>query len=426
MIRNLFSKKLTWFFMIIVLLVAMFNTFSYLGAFLDPTDNTKNLPMAVINTDKGLEQGGTTINLGKQIVDKLLAPAADGNQTYKWTELGSRDEALAALNENKYFVALIIPADYSATLAALQGANPEHAAILEILTNQGAGTLGYSQAQGAATAVVNSLSKTTADQMLQSLTAAGAKLNPAAAVILGNPVQAKITAAVQVGSRSARGMSAFYLAMMLSLGAFLGTNILGTLIDLFSEHRRKSGHKTSPINIFYSKAILYTFMALVVAGGVTLMAVVFLDMDTPDGWSVLLFSVLGSLAVAEMSLLFQITFGRLGLLVGVMFFTILGVPASGGPYPAQMVPEFWRFLHGWLPMRYMTDGLRSLLFMNGNMDAGLGKAILALALYAVGGLLVAWLASHLIERHNVWEAADGLVDQLIEGAVETKQPVTVQ
>jgi uncharacterized phage infection (PIP) family protein YhgE len=213
-------------------------------------------------------------------------------------------------------------------------------------------------------------------------------------------------------------MSAFYFPMMLILSSFLGTNVMGTLIDLFSEERYKKGLKVSPLNLFYTKALLYSLMGLITGLLVTFMAVVVLGMDTPDWLSLTLFAVLGSLAVAEVALFFQMAFGRLGLLVGVIFFTILGVPASGGPYPSEMLPSLWQFLHNWLPMRYMTDGVRSILFMGGNGEAGLTAAIIALSIYVISGLLLAWLFSYFIGMRNRWEAADGLVDQVIEHAVE--------
>ena len=131
-----------------------------------------------------------------------------------------------------------------------------------------------------------------------------------------------------------------------------------------------------------------------------------------------LFAILGTLAVAAVSLFFQTAFGRLGLLVGIIFFTILGVPASGGAYPVQMIPGFWQFLYNLLPMRYLTDGIRSLLFLGGNQEAGLGMALVVLPAYAISGILLAWFTSYQIGRRNSWEAADGLVDQIIEHAVE--------
>jgi YhgE/Pip-like protein len=418
MILRLVKDKLTWIFLIATALMALLMTFSYLGAFLSPVDNTHNLPLAVVNNDQSLTIGEQTVNYGQQVVAQLSGPQP--NDTLKWTLLDNREIAEAELKQNKYYAVLVIPANYSASLAAI--ANPAteqpQPAQIEILTNLAAGTLAGSQAQGTAQAVVAELSKSTSTQLVQNLTAAGVKLAPQTAALLGNPIQAKIVPMSTIGTHSARGMSAFYFALMLSLSGFIGTNILGTLIDIYAEQRHRKKLKVSSMRIFYAKLVLYGLMAISAGICVTWMAVGLLGMDTPDWFTLGLFAVLGTATVAAVSLFFQTAFGRLGLLVGIIFFTILGVPASGGAYPVQMIPSFWQVLYNVLPMRYLTDGIRSLLFLGGNQEAGLGAALIVLPAYAIGGVLLAWFTSYQIGRRNSWEAADGLVDQIIEHAVE--------
>ncbi|MEI6042900.1 MAG: YhgE/Pip family protein [Chloroflexota bacterium] len=418
MILRLVKDKLTWIFLIATALMALLMTFSYLGAFLSPVDNTHNLPLAVVNGDQGFNTDQQTLNYGQQVVAQLTGPQA--NDMLKWSLLDKRELAEAELKQNKYYAVLVIPTNYSAALAAI--ANPTtaqpQAAQVEILTNLAAGTLAGSQAQAAAQAVVAELARSTSSQLVESLAAAGATLAPQRAALLGNPVQAKIVPLTTIGTHSARGMSAFYFALMLTLSGFIGTNILGTLIDIYSEQRHRKKLKISSMRIFYAKVVLYGLMAVIAGVCVTWMAVGLLGMDTPDWFTLGLFAILGTLAVAAVSLFFQTAFGRLGLLVGIIFFTILGVPASGGAYPVQMIPGFWQFLYNLLPMRYLTDGIRSLLFLGGNQEAGLGMALVVLPAYAISGILLAWFTSYQIGRRNSWEAADGLVDQIIEHAVE--------
>ena len=63
-----------------------------------------------------------------------------------------------------------------------------------------------------------------------------------------------------------------------------------------------------------------------------------------------------------------------------------------------MLPGFFRFLAEWLPLRYMTDGARSLVFFGGRLGAGLGTALWVLAAYVVGAALLSGATAAAIDR----------------------------
>ena len=48
---------------------------------------------------------------------------------------------------------------------------------------------------------------------------------------------------------------------------------------------------------------------------------------------------------------------------------ILGLVSSGGTAPVVALPPFYQDYANWLPLRYVIDGLRSLLFYDGSLDA---------------------------------------------------------
>ncbi len=48
---------------------------------------------------------------------------------------------------------------------------------------------------------------------------------------------------------------------------------------------------------------------------------------------------------------------------------ILGLVSSGGLAPLEALPPFYQAYADWLPLRYVIDGLRSLLFYGGTLDA---------------------------------------------------------
>jgi uncharacterized phage infection (PIP) family protein YhgE len=75
----------------------------------------------------------------------------------------------------------------------------------------------------------------------------------------------------------------------------------------------------------------------------------------------------------------------------------LSLPASGALYPSESLPAVWQWFYAVMPMRYMVDRMRSVLFLNNEMENGLGTAIIVLSSYAVGALIiagtVAWLTN---------------------------------
>lgn len=84
--------------------------------------------------------------------------------------------------------------------------------------------------------------------------------------------------------------------------------------------------------------------------------------------------MLGFATAAMVTLAFLVPFGIAGSLLAVLFVAIFGVPSSAGPYAVDMLPGFFRFLAEWLPLRYVTDGARALVFFDGDLQAGLGTA----------------------------------------------------
>ncbi|MBN9390890.1 MAG: DUF3533 domain-containing protein [Chloroflexi bacterium] len=423
MFKHLLKDRLTWLALGVTVLLGSLITFSYLGAFLSPASNTRDLPLAVINADQGLELAGQKLNYGQQVVDRLMA--SQPNQSFRWTVLPSREAAVSELNKVNYYAALIIPPDYSGSLAALGSLKATRPIQLEVLTNQAAGPLADSAARGIIQAVVTNISTTTGDQLKQKLQASAAKVPAEVAGLLNDPVQARFVLSMPVGENSARGLSPFYFALMLILSGFVGTNLLSILVDSYTEKRRKLNKRLnvldlgqqvdhyiekqqnliepqlSALSVFYTKAALYGLMAVGVGLLDTWVAVGLLGMDAPDWVSLSLFAVFSMLTINFLALFFQTVFGyHLSLVIGLFFFTILGVPASGGPYSLEMVPGLWQFLHLWLPAGHITEGMRALLFMNGNLESGLGLALLVLGGYLLGSLVFGWLISFGLTRRN--------------------------
>jgi hypothetical protein len=69
------------------------------------------------------------------------------------------------------------------------------------------------------------------------------------------------------------------------------------------------------------------------------------------------------------TMLFAVVFGAAGIGISAVLNVILGLVSSGGLAPVDALPPFYQAYADWLPLRYVIDGLRSLLFYDGSLDA---------------------------------------------------------
>lgn len=401
---SILRHPLPWVGVLAAGLMAFTITFSYLGGFVDPGGNTRDLPLAIVNEDTGADVGGQPLNLGQQVTEEVTAPGGRLGDDVEWSVVASRDEVIDQMKSDRYYAAMIIPPDYTARILALQTASgsPLEAARIEILANPAAGSIASAAAQQIVQGVVAQIQAEVQTQTVQALTSAGAVLSPQQATVIAQPVQFDITTAVPIGDQSARGLAPFYFAVMLTLAGFVGTNIVNIAVDisagraeldLFGRRRRMPDTQTTWRELFAAKLTLSLAMSVLSAILLTVMAVPILGMDATDPWTLALFAVLGVTAVSMVTLLFVTTLGNVGVLLGILVTTIFGVPSAGGVYPLEMMPRFFQLLGDVLPLRYLTDGSRSLIFFEGRLDAGLETAVWVLALYAAAAAAFGYAAA---------------------------------
>ncbi|MCK6576789.1 MAG: ABC transporter permease [Anaerolineae bacterium] len=85
----------------------------------------QNIPVAVVNLDQGVEFGGSPLNQGQTFVD-LLVPQGDPDpenvlhQLTNAVELGTAETARAGVNAGDYSAAIIIPAEFTASITTTQ------------------------------------------------------------------------------------------------------------------------------------------------------------------------------------------------------------------------------------------------------------------------------------------------------------------
>ncbi|MDR7074251.1 YhgE/Pip domain-containing protein [Fictibacillus barbaricus] len=101
-----------------------------LSATWGPYDNLSNLPVAVVNNDKGAVSGDQAINVGDDLVANLKSGKDLG-----WKFVNST-AAMKGLQKDDYYMAIIIPEDFSHRVTTVLDPNPKKLE-LEYIQNEG-------------------------------------------------------------------------------------------------------------------------------------------------------------------------------------------------------------------------------------------------------------------------------------------------
>ncbi len=83
----------------------------------DPYSNTKNLKVAVGNSDLGATVDGFSINVGTKITDELKS-----NHDFNWIFL-TKEEAIEGVKSGEYYAAIIIPTEFSKDITSILNGN---------------------------------------------------------------------------------------------------------------------------------------------------------------------------------------------------------------------------------------------------------------------------------------------------------------
>lgn len=123
-LKRIFKGPLGKVVLLALLIVPILYGALYLWAFLDPYGMIDHLPVALVNMDKPYtSDDGTLIEGGKDLTKEIL-----DSDTFKW-EVVSKVEAQKGLRENKYFLAMYIPSDFSQKIATANTDDPVPAMV---------------------------------------------------------------------------------------------------------------------------------------------------------------------------------------------------------------------------------------------------------------------------------------------------------
>ncbi|GAB3903808.1 YhgE/Pip domain-containing protein [Kibdelosporangium lantanae] len=209
---------------------------------------------------------------------------------------------------------------------------------------------------------------------------------------IGDPVAVNTVGDIRAGSYGA-GLAPFFLGLATWIGAF----VLFLLIKPLSSRALAAGR--APVEVALGGWLPAAGLGL--AQVVLLFTVVttVVGIDAHNWIGALAFLAFASLTFTAILHALNAFFGAVGKFLGLVLL-ILQLISSGGTFPWQTLPDVLYPLHSVLPMGYVVDGMRHLLY--GGSVTSVWTDLGVLAGYLVGALLVSTVAAH---RQRVWTPA---------------------
>jgi YhgE/Pip-like protein len=364
----------------------------YVGANVDPADHLHKLPIGLVNADQGATAGGRQVNLGAEITSSIQASAAR-NEKFEWKAMTSQ-ELHEQMGRGKLYGALVVPRDFSSSAIALTSAAPTTDPVrpqLQVLTNQSAGSMGSSMARTATTTAAETASRNLGDQLTRA--AGSTTLSAPSQVLLADPILVKVADGHPLPAKSGLGLTAFYYALALVVCGMLAANVISGQVDhaLGYTHNdlgpvrshRPRIHSTR-VQALAISTVTMAVVSLLMGTLVLLGAVAVMGMDASHLALLWLFSVCAIAVTGAGALALLAVFGTPGMLAAALVFVAMAVPTAGATTPLQALPEAYRFLAEFEPLRQVTGGIRAILYYDAQGGAGLtrGWSMLAVGLSA--------------------------------------------
>lgn len=117
--KSIWKNKILLLSFVVICFIPMLYASFFLKGIWDPYGKTGNLPVAVVNNDKAITYGGKTMNVGEELVNQLKT---DDNLDWNFV---SAEEAQNGLENQKYYMVVTLPEDFSANAATVMDTNPK-------------------------------------------------------------------------------------------------------------------------------------------------------------------------------------------------------------------------------------------------------------------------------------------------------------
>ncbi|MGN4435728.1 YhgE/Pip domain-containing protein [Bacillus paranthracis] len=384
----MFKNKLLLLSPVIALLVVFI--FS-LTLFPTVQPQPKNLPIAIVNEDQGVEiPNQPKMNMGQTIVDNMKKTSkSEEEPAVKWIEVKNEETLQNGLNDQEYYAALVIPKDFSTKQASLRTPQPSSPEV-EIFINQGMNTAASTMAGQMLNGVVDNMNNTVRAQLLEGYKEKGVTLTADQVSNVVTPIAKKVTNVNEIGKNSANGNSPISLFQPLWIASLASAAIIFIAISKMPVGTRKENF------ILKLKQIITGAVAAFVIGfGITWIADGMVGLNISNFTDTALFLTITSFSFF---LMISAVLSIVGL-KGISIFALLlffGAPLLSLA-PEMLSPFYQDWVYTWLPMRFMIEGLREIFFFG----KGLSWSTPVIVLIWIGAVSIVIILATALKRSVV-------------------------
>ncbi|HEG9449834.1 TPA: YhgE/Pip domain-containing protein [Staphylococcus aureus] len=422
---NIFKNKLLWIAPIATMIILVIFSLAFYPAY---NPKPKDLPIGILNEDKGTTIQDKNVNIGKKLEDKLLD--SDSNKI-KWVKVDSEKDLEKDLKDQKIFGVAIIDKDFSKdamskTQKVVMDSKKEEMqqkvasgeippqvvqqmkqkmgnqqvevkqAKFKTIVSEGSSLQGSQIASAVLTGMGDNINAQITKQSLETLTSQNVKVNAADINGLTNPVKVDNEKLNKVKDHQAGGNAPFLMFMPIWIGSIVTSILLffafRTSNNIVVQHRiiASIGQMIFAVVAAFAGSFVYIYFMQGIQG---------FDFDHPNRIAIF---------VAPAIL------GFVGLILGVMvwlgmksipiFFILMFFSMQLVTLPKQMLPEsYQKYVYDWNPFTHYATSVRELLYLNHHIELNstMWMFIGFMIFGAVSSLISAIVRKHSTKRTEV-------------------------
>ncbi|WP_174834680.1 YhgE/Pip domain-containing protein [Staphylococcus aureus] len=422
---NIFKNKLLWIAPIATMIILVIFSLAFYPAY---NPKPKDLPIGILNEDKGTTIQDKNVNIGKKLEDKLLD--SDSNKI-KWVKVDSEKDLEKDLKDQKIFGVAIIDKDFSKdamskTQKVVMDSKKEEMqqkvasgeippqvvqqmkqkmgnqqvevkqAKFKTIVSEGSSLQGSQIASAVLTGMGDNINAQITKQSLETLTSQNVKVNAADINGLTNPVKVDNEKLNKVKDHQAGGNAPFLMFMPIWIGSIVTSILLffafRTSNNIVVQHRiiTSIGQMIFAVVAAFAGSFVYIYFMQGVQG---------FDFDHPNRIAIFV-----ALAIL----------GFVGLILGVMvwlgmksipiFFILMFFSMQLVTLPKQMLPEsYQKYVYDWNPFTHYATSVRELLYLNHHIELNstMWMFIGFMIIGAVSSLVSAIVRKHSTKRTEV-------------------------
>ncbi|EZV38237.1 YhgE/Pip domain-containing protein [Staphylococcus aureus] len=422
---NIFKNKLLWIAPIATMIILVIFSLAFYPAY---NPKPKDLPIGILNEDKGTTIQDKNVNIGKKLEDKLLD--SDSNKI-KWVKVDSEKDLEKDLKDQKIFGVAIIDKDFSKNAMSktqkvvmdskkeemqqkvASGEIPPQVvqqmkqkmgnqqvevkqAKFKTIVSEGSSLQGSQIASAVLTGMGDNINAQITKQSLETLTNQNVKVNAVDINGLTNPVKVDNKKLNKVKDHQAGGNAPFLMFMPIWIGSIVTSILLffafRTSNNIVVQHRiiASIGQMIFAVVAAFAGSFVYIYFMQGVQG---------FDFDHPNRIAIFV-----ALAIL----------GFVGLILGVMvwlgmksipiFFILMFFSMQLVTLPKQMLPEsYQKYVYDWNPFTHYATSVRELLYLNHHIELNstMWMFIGFMIFGAVSSLVSAIVRKHSTKRTEV-------------------------